>query len=308
MKVNNIFKKYRFAYLLILPSIISLVAIQVIPSIQGLYISMLRLNQFTFKDFLRAPFVGLKNYYTILFDPNSMIRVGLLGALRNSAIFTVVVISGTIVVGMGLAMVLNQKFKGRGVARTLLLLPWIVPTYIVGLLASFMYGYDGIINRILFNTLHLLPHPIYWKVGPMTLLSIILITIWRFFPMTMLMYLAALQGISKDYYEAAEIDGASGFQKFRYITLPFLKPVTAMMVLYGMIQHIYSFNIAAMMFGMGSGYPGKWGDLLMTNLMRNSFSLWQYGPGGAASVVLMVMVLALVGMWLKIFKDAITAE
>ncbi|MDN5303352.1 MAG: multiple sugar transport system permease protein [Fusobacteriaceae bacterium] len=299
-------KKYSFAYLLILPSIISLFIVQVIPSLQGLYISLIKLNQFTFKDFLKAPFVGLQNYFFILFDKNSMVRVGLLGAIRNSAIFTTCVITGTLVMGLGLAILLNQNFKGKGLARTLLLLPWIIPTYIVGLLASFMYSYDGIINRVLVNVLHILPEPLSWKVGPLTLVSIILITIWRFFPMTMLMYLAALQGISKDYYEAAEIDGANDLQKFWYITLPFLKPVTAMMILYGLIQHIYSFNIAAMMFGLGSGYPGKWGDLIMTNLMRNSFSLWQYGPGGAASIVLMVLLLVMV--WLKIFKDSITIE
>lgn len=126
--------------------------------------------------------------------------------------------------------------------------------------------------------------------------------------MAMLMYLAALQGIPKDFYEAAEIDGATSFQKFRYITLPCLKPVTAMMVLFGIIQHIYSFNIASMMFGNGAGYPGEWGDLIMTNLNRNSFALMQYGSGGAASVVLMICVAFFVLLWLRVFKDAITIE
>jgi len=79
------------------------------------------------------------------------------------------------------------------------------------------------------------------------------------------------------------------------------------MVLYGMIQHIYSFNIASMMFGLGSGYPGKWADLLMTNLYRNSFSLFQYGAGGAASVLLMLLVICFVGLWYKVFKDSITS-
>ena len=126
--------------------------------------------------------------------------------------------------------------------------------------------------------------------------------------MTMLMYLAALQGIPKDFYEAADIDGASAFQKFRYITLPTLKPVTAMMVLFGLIQHVYSFNIASMMFGNVAAYPGEWGDLVMTNLNRNSFALMQYGTGGAASVILMFFVILFVGVWLKVFKDSITIE
>lgn len=301
-------RKHSFAYLLMLPSILSLIIIQLIPSLQGIYISLININQYTFRKFLNAPFVGLENYINLLFKSDSMIRVGLFQAIRNSAIFTVVLISCTIILGLCLAMVLNMEFRGRGIARTLLLIPWVIPTYIVGILAGFMFNYDGVINRILVDVFHILPEALYWKSGGLAMVTIIVVSIWRFFPMTMIMYLAALQGIPRDYYEAAEIDGANAFQKFRYITLPQLKPVTAMMVLYGMIQHIYSFNIASMMFGLGSGYPGDWADLLMTNLYRNSFQLFQYGAGGAASIILMLLVLGLVFLWLRIFKDSITAE
>lgn len=298
-------KKHSFAYLMMIPAIISMIIVQLIPTMQGLYISLININQYNFRKFLNAPFVGIKNYIEVLFNPDSMIRVGLLDSIKVSTIFSAILIIGTIAVGLGLAMMLNEDFRGRNLARTLLLLPWIIPTYIVGLLASFMFTQNGIINRILLN-IHIISEPIVWKAGPMALISVIIITIWRFFPMTMIMYLAGLQGISKEYYEAAEIDGASAFQKFIYITWPQLKPVTAMMVLYGIIQHVYSFNIASMMFGLGSGYPGKWADLIMTNLYRNSFQLFQYGPGGAASVILMLLVMCLVALWYKIFKNSIT--
>ena len=300
--------KFGFAYAMVLPSILALVIVQLIPNIQGLYISFLKLNQFTFKKFLKAPFAGLQNYYDVLVNPDSIIRAGLFESIRNSVIFTVVMLLATIVFGLVLALILNQEFKGRSLARTLLLLPWVVPTYIVGLLAGFMWGYEGIINRILVDVLHILPEPLYWKSGSLALVTIIITTLWRFFPMTMLMYLAALQGIPKDFYEAADIDGATALQKFRYITLPALKPVTAMMVLFGLIQHVYSFNIASMMFGNGAGYPGEWGDLVMTNLNRNSFALMQYGTGGAASIILMFFVIGFVAIWLRVFKDSITIE
>lgn len=299
-------KKHSFAYLMMLPAIISMIVVQLIPAIQGLYISVININQYNFRKFIEAPFVGMKNYFEVLLNQESMIRVGLMQSALVTAIYSFVLIAGTIALGLGLAMMLSEDFKGRGLARTLLLLPWIVPTYIVGLLAYFMFTQNGIINRVLM-AINVIDIPIVWKAGPVALVSVILVSIWRFFPMTMLMYLAGIQGISKDYYEAAEIDGANSFQKFIYITWPQLKPVTAMMVLYGMIQHIYSFNIASMMFGLGSGYPGKWADLLMTNLYRNSFSLFQYGAGGAASVLLMLLVICFVGLWYKIFKDSITS-
>lgn len=299
-------KKHSFAYLMMLPAIISMIVVQLIPAMQGLYISVININQYNFRKFLEAPFVGLKNYFEVLVNPDSMIRVGLIQSLTVTTIYSITLIVGTIALGLALAMMLSEDFKGRGLARTLLLLPWIVPTYIVGLLAYFMFTQNGIINRVLM-AINVIDLPIVWKSGPVALVSIILVSIWRFFPMTMLMYLAGIQGISRDYYEAAEIDGANSFQKFIYITWPQLKPVTAMMVLYGMIQHIYSFNIASMMFGLGSGYPGKWADLLMTNLYRNSFGLFQYGAGGAASVLLMILVICFVGLWYKVFKDSITS-
>ncbi|AFK87261.1 MULTISPECIES: carbohydrate ABC transporter permease [Thermoanaerobacterium] len=301
------FKKNRLAYILILPAIVAMLMIHFVPMIEGLYISLLNLNQYTLLKFLHAPFVGFQNFYKILFDPTSTLRIGFLDAVRNTIIYTIVVNFGVLVIGMLLALVLNQEFKGRGIARTMLLLPWVVPSYVVGILWGFMWQQDnGIINKILVNYLHLLSYKPFWLIGSNVIVAIIIPTIWRSFPMTMIMLLAGLQSISSDFYEAAEIDGATGWQKFYYVTLPFLRPVIGTLLLFGMIGSIYSYNIVAMMFGNGSGFPGEWGDLIMTNITRNSFNMWQFGTGAAASVLLMITVLMLTGIWYKIFKDSLT--
>lgn len=296
-------KKNKLAYGLIAPAILAMFIIHLVPIVSGICMSFLKLNQFTLRRFLRAPFIGLDNYKAVLLDPNSTMRSGFFDALRNTAIFSVSCSILVITIGLLLAILLNRKFKFQGVARTLLMTPWVVPSFVVGLLWGFMWQQDGIINRILVDVLHIFPEGPFWLTGPKVMIAIMIPTIWRTVPFVMLMLLAGLQQISDDYYEAAQIDGANAWQKLRHITLPLLKSVLAIQILNGIISYVYSFNIVAMMFGHGAGFPGKYGDLLMTNINRNSFQIWQFGPGAAATVIVMVCVLALVGVWYKVFQN-----
>lgn len=297
-------KDNKFAYKLILPALIAMVVVHLIPIGSGIMMSFLKLNQFTLKEFLDAPFVGLENYITVLFDSTSTIRSGFFDAFRNTVVFSIICSILVLSLGMVLALLLNRDIKFRGLARTLLMTPWIIPSFVVGMLWGFMWQQDGgIINRLLVDVFHILPDKPFWLTGPKVMVAIIIPTIWRCFPFVMLMLLAGLQNIPEEYYEAAEVDGANAFQKFWLITLPLLKPVIAIQVLNGMLNYIYSFNIVAMMFGHGAGFPGKYGDLLMTNINRNSFGIWQFGTGAAATVIVMICVLALVGVWYKIFNN-----
>lgn len=300
--INQV-RKNKLAYGLIAPALIAMFIIHVVPIVSGIMMSFLKLNQFTLKQFLKAPFIGLDNYKAILFDPASTMRSGFFDAFRNTAVFAIICSILVISIGLLLAILLNRKFKFQGLARTLLMTPWVVPSLVVGLLWGFMWQQDGIINKILVDFLHLFPEGTYWLTGPKVLIAIIIPTIWRTVPFVMLMLLAGLQQIPDDYYEAAEIDGANAWQKFRHITLPLLRSVLSIQILNGIINYVYSFNIVAMMFGHGAGFPGKYGDLLMTNINRNSFQIWQFGPGAAATVIVMICVLLLVGLWYKVFQQ-----
>src|SRR5690606_13833777 len=194
-------------------------------------------------------------------------------------------------------------------ARTLMLFPWIVPTYVVGLLWGFLWQQEvGLINIILVDWLHITDQKPTRLIGPNTMWAIIIPTIWRQWPFSMLMLLAGLQGIPKDVYEAAEIDGANAWHSFRRITWPLLKPVWAILILHGLIFNVYSFNIVIMMFGNGAGFPGKYGDLLMTALFRNSFQMWDFGTGAAMSSLLMLAMMTLVFLWYRIFKDQLSGK
>ncbi|MFA5876086.1 MAG: sugar ABC transporter permease [Candidatus Margulisiibacteriota bacterium] len=395
--------KHRFAYYFILPTVIGMFILHLLPIVQGIYMSFLRLNQFTINQYLSAPFVFMQNYWTILFDAESPIRIGLLDAVRNTIIYTVFVTCGTLVLGTIVALMLNRRFRGRALARTLFLFPWIVPTYVTGLLWGFMWQRGmGIINIFMYDVLHFhliaakinpilhilgvsfliqkfddllmwswsgfnyvsthaslgvniglfiltfvilffsyfyfekrhsaqvgglifitlatylflmvfkiqLPVEInaeykpFWLLGTNTIWAIIIPTVWRYWPLSMLMLLAGLQTIPDELYEAADIDGASPWRKFWMITWPLLKPVWAILILFGLIYNVYSFNIVIMMFGFGAGFPGEWGDLMMTNIFRNSFMQWNFGAGAAASVLLMLVMVVIVNFWLRFYKSS----
>lgn len=298
-----------FAYMLVAPAFLFMLMVHLIPMAQGIMMSFLKLNQFTLRKFLQAPWVGLDNYRSVLFDPDNPIRAGLSLAVRNTAIYAVVVTIGVLVTAMAIALLLNRPFPGRSWVRTAMLLPWVVPGYVVGVLWGFMWQREtGIINTILADWLHLVDEKPFWLMGPNTIWAIIIPTVWRAWPFVMVVFLAALQTIPDDLYEAAAIDGAGPWRKFLHITLPGLKPIIAIQVLFQIIYNVYSFNIVIGMFGNGAGYPGEWGDLLMTAITRQSFGSWLFGYGAAASTLLMICMMGVVWLWYRIFRRELIAS
>jgi multiple sugar transport system permease protein len=304
------FKRYKIAYLFLLPAVLGMTLLHLLPVVQGIYMSFLKLNQFTLNSYLAAPFVGFKNFHAILFDPSSPMRLGTISAARNTFLYAIIVTFGTMSLGMIIALMLNRDFKGRALVRSLFLFSWVVPQFVVGILFGFMWQKEtGIINIILYDWLHIYrylpisPDKPFWLMGDVhTFWAIVIPTVWRGWPLTMLLLLAGLQGISQSYYEAADIDGANGWQKFWNITFPLLKPIWAITLLFGMIFNVYSFNIVYMMFGNGAGFPGDWGDLLMTNIFRNAFMRWDFGSGAAVSLMLMIIMFGVVLVWYRFYQ------
>jgi multiple sugar transport system permease protein len=309
-KVHRVRKRIdAFPYLLLMPAVLMMLCVNLLPILQGFYMSLLKLNQYTLHQYLDAPFVGFDNYRRVLFMEGSPIRAGLNDALRNTILYTVIVTIASIAIGLGVALLLNRDFPGKKIARTLLLLPWIVPSYVVGTLWGFMWQKDtGIINVVLVDWLHLMPEKPFWLLGPSTFWAIVIPTVWRGWPVLMLIFLAALQAIPQDQYDAAATDGASKFQQFIHITLPSLMPVIVIQFMFQIIDNVYSYNIVSMMFGNGSGNPGEWGDLLMPLLTRQSFNYWLFGQGSAVSFVMMALMLLFVGLWMSRFKRNMTSD
>ena len=304
----------RIAYAFIAPAMLVMLLVHIIPTVQAVYISFLNLTAETYLDWLHAPFVGLQHYRQILkgliFGGGDALIKGLAQALVNSAYFLLYVQIGTTVLGMVLALLLNRDFRGRGVARTLVLLPWVVPTFVVGIIFQFVWlQRGGLANRILVDWLHVTDKPISWLIGPNSRMALIIPAIWRGIPFTTVQYLATLQVIPEDLYEAAAMDGANAWQKFRYIAIPFLTPILVVTNMFGLIFNFFGFgpyNIAVTLFS--SDNLGRYNNLLSIAIVRQTFNNQLYGYGAAASVLMMLVALLAVGIWYRLFRSGLISD
>jgi multiple sugar transport system permease protein len=285
---------------LVAPAVVFMVLVHLLPMLGGFYLSFKNINVFTFSRLFNAPWAGLHNYETILFDADNPLRSGFTGAVRNTAIYTFWVVTGTLGGGLGVALLMHRPMRGIKVIRTLMLTPWIVPSFVVAVLWQYMWQSDiGIINKVLVDYTGLLGHRPVWLIGSNSLWAIIIPSIWRGLPFAMLIFLAGLQAMPHELHEAAAIDGAGAFRRFRYITLPLLRPLIAVQLLFGVIYSAYQFSIPYVMFGSN---PGPDADLMMTLIVRQSFSNNLFGYGSAVSVLLMLAMLVWVAIWYRMFK------
>ena len=201
---------------------------------------------------------------------------------------------------MAVALLLNRKMRGQKVVRTLMLTPWIVPSFVVAVLWQFMWQSDvGVINKLLVDWSGLLSERPVWLIGENSLWAIIIPSIWRGLPFCMLIFLAGLQALPKELYEAAALDGAGAWRRFRHITLPLMRPLIAVQLLFGFIYATYQFAIPYVMFGVN---PGPHADLMMTLIVRQSFQNNLFGFGAAASTLLMLAMLVWIAVWWRTFR------
>src|SRR5439155_7921204 len=175
---------------------------------------------------------GLENYRSILFDAGNPLRSGFFGAVENTAVYTFWTVGGILGGGLAVALLLNRPMRGMRIVRTLMLTPWIVPSFVVAVLWQFMWQSDvGIVNKVLVDYTGILSHRPIWLLGPNSMWAIVIPSVWRGLPFAMLIFLAGLQSMPHELHEAAAIDGAGAFKRFRYITLPLLRPLIAIQLL-----------------------------------------------------------------------------
>jgi multiple sugar transport system permease protein len=292
--------RHRLPYGLIAPAVAFMVVVHLLPTAGGFLLSFKNLNTFTFSRLFGAPWAGLDNYRAILFDSGSPLRDGFFGAVENTAVYTFWTVSLTLCGGMAVALLLNRPMRGQKVVRTLMLTPWIVPSFVVAVLWQFMWQSDvGIVNKILVDYTHILGHRPIWLLGPNSIWAIIIPSVWRGLPFAMLIFLAGLQAMPGELHEAASIDGAGPFRRFRHITLPLLRPLIAVQLLFSVIYAAYQFAIPEIMLGTN---PGPDADLMMTLIYRQSFSNNLFGFGAAASTLLMALMFLWVLVWYGAFR------
>lgn len=231
-------------------------------------------------------FIGLENYRELLLEDPFFWQV-----VRNGFIFTVGSVLLKLLVGMMMALVLNQPLVLRGLWRGLLLMPWVAPTVVTALSWRWILDLTGVLNLIL-RDLGLMKTSIPWLAQYGTaLLSLILVNTWRGFPFFGITLLAGMQAIPQELYEAAEIDGASVWQRFRYVTLPSLRTV---MLVVTILSIIWTFNDFSIVWLLTGGGPGHATDVFATYTYKLGFITSRLGYGQTVSVILAPVLIVII--------------
>lgn len=240
---------------------------------------------------LGRPFVGLANYAELARDAR------FLGALVNTVTFAIISIALELVLGTALALGLDRAFRGRGVVRAAVLLPWALPTVVAALLWRFMFETDaGIVNAALAP---LAPgeRPIAWLAGSVTAwVPVILADVWKTTPFVALLLLAGLQGIDPALHEAAAVDGASPWWRFRHITLPLLRPALVVTLVFRTLD---AFRVFDLVYALTGGGPGTATEPVSLYIFATLLQHLRFGYGAAMSVVVFLVTFALALLYLR---------
>jgi len=232
----------RTAWLLLLPTLLVVALVALFPLGQTVYLSF---TNDRLADLKAPEWVGLDNYRRLLHDQRFR------DSIWVTFKFAVVTVTFELVLGLIVALVVNSNFKGRGMMRAAMLVPWAIPTVVSAQMWKWMYNdLYGVFNDMLVNRLHLLGHNKAWIAERSTSFwAVCAVDIWKTTPFMALLLLAGLQVIPSDIYEAATVDGASKIQQFRTITLPLLRPALLVALIFRTLDALRVFDVFYVMFG-----------------------------------------------------------
>lgn len=265
--------------LFVAPVVAYVLVIHFIPIASSLYLSFTDYNVLS-----RPKWVGIANYVKLLFDDSLFWT-----AMRNTAQYSLEVLPLNIAISLGLALLVNRATRGIVIFRTLFYLPVVTSIIAVSMIWLWLYQpQSGLINLLLGK---LGIGPIDWLGTPgLALHSLVIMRVWKGVGWNMVIYLAGLQGIPQYLYEAAEIDGASGISKLRYITWPLLKPVTYYIIVMGLISTFQTFGEV---YAMTSGGPLDSTTTVAFLIYQRAFQYYEMGEASAVAFLLFLVILGL---------------
>jgi multiple sugar transport system permease protein len=286
-------------YLLLLPAVLLELLIHIIPMLFGVGISFLKLTQFYLSNWRQAPAAGFGNYRVAL---NFDLAEGkaLLHSFIVTLAFTLIVISLSWLFGMAAAVFTQRMFRGRGVIRTIFLIPYGLPVFASVITWGFMFQRDtGVVNHVLVDQLHLSTDRPFWLIGQNSFVSLVIVALWRTWPFAFLCLTAGMQSIPGELYEAAALDGAGVMAQIRRVTLPLLRPVNRVLVL---VMFLWTFNDFTTPYTLFGKSAPRQADLISMHIYQNSFVTWNFGAGSAMSVLLLIFLLLMTGIYLSIVR------
>lgn len=270
----------KYFYVFILPAFVVYLLFSIVPFLYTFYYSF---TDYTDMNPVNLSFVGLKNYIKVFNTPL------MITAIKNSVLYAIMLTSLQTILALPLAVLLDKKLKSRNLLRAVFFFPAVFSSLIIGYLWNFIMSSSdyGLIN----NLLHQLGFGTFnFFTADRALFSVILTQAWQWTGWAMVIYLANLQSISPDLYEAADIDGAGGIKKFFYVTLPLMCPSVKIIVVTGLIGGMKVFDI---IYSMTSGGPGNATETVMTVMMKKGISDGFYSTGSAFGVCFFAIVLVI---------------
>jgi len=275
------------AYLLLGPNLLLFGVFMAVPLILVVVLSLQ-----SYSGFGSADWVGTQNYTELAGDP-----VFWRSAL-NTVVFAAVTVPVTLAIGLWVAVLLNKHVPGRGLFRAVFYLPYVISGVVIAMVGKWIFNENvGVVNRVLRA---LGGDGIGWQSqGTPALVSLMVMLIWARLGLVMVIYLAGLQGIPGQYYEASLVDGASRWQQFRYITWPLLRPTTFFLVVLTVIESFQVFDVVYVMTGGG---PGNSTQVLVTYAYETGFDSRRQGYAAAIGVIVYVAVLVFTVLWWQVQK------
>ncbi len=287
-----------FAYYLILPSLVLIVLLNLYPLIEGIIVSMQNQNMMRANQ---TAFVGFKHYDRALFQ-----SIDFWGSLGRTVVWTAGSVAGAYLVGLSLALLLNMQIRGRGFFRALFLIPWVVPEVVTALLWKWCYSDEfGIINFLLARV-GLLEKPIPWLSNPdIAMPAVIVVQVWKLYPVMTIVLLAALQNVPNELHEAASIDGAGVWQRLRYVTLPLIRSASVIITMLGAIWTFQNFDIVYLLTGGG---PADATQILPTLVYEKAFWALEIGYASALGVLILICLMVMSVLYLLVYRSQAQAE
>jgi multiple sugar transport system permease protein len=270
-----------------------------IPIVYNLVLSFEQTSLATISH-LTAPFAGLSNYTSTLENPIAD------SAIVRTFSFTVLSLLFQFLIGFSLALLFNLRFPLRRFARSLILIPWLLPLLVTGTIFKFLFQLQaGAVNQILLD-LHLVGQPVGWEVSPSwAYVSVLITNVWIGVPFFTVLLYSALQDVPSDLLEAARIDGAGPWQRLTHVTLPIIRPVIEVTFVLGFVFTVKVFDVV---IGLTNGGPANSTQLIATWAYNLSFQQFDYGAGAALNTVLLLIALVAAPLYIWLNRQSLQGD
>jgi multiple sugar transport system permease protein len=281
---------------MLLPGTVLLIVVVGIPLLVALQIALLDLDQYTFRQWTDAPFIGLDNFV------EAVRRSALPHAIWVSGSYAVITAVVALPIGVAAALATQNRFRGRALMRSIFLIPYVLPAFVVGTVWRIILQPDGVANHAL-SVLGI--DGGLWLNGPKSYLALIIVQIWSAWPLVYLLALAGLQAVDPDVHEAAALDGATWWVKLRFLIFPYLRGPVALGLLISLLHNINAFTLPFVLFGVPSPRDV---EVLPVLTYVESFQNFRFGLSAAMAVLSLVLLLIPLAVYLRAMRLDVDPE